>query len=136
RSVAFEDERGARAWLHAAARRVASNHRRAEQRRVRRIEQVVRPSTVAAPDEVLDGRRMAARVLDSLERLSPDARSVWRLAALRGLSGPEISERLGIPLNTTYSHLRRARSRLRTLGGAVLALTLLALALLSTTCES
>jgi RNA polymerase sigma-70 factor (ECF subfamily) len=45
----------------------------------------------------------------SLARLPPDCRDVLLLAAMEGLTGPEIAECLEIPLGTVHSRLARAR---------------------------
>ena len=136
RGCTFDDERAARAWLYAASRRIASNHRRAGQRRRRRLAQAPTPEALPDPHDALERvqlRRLVDRVADAL---SPDAQAVFRLAEGEGLSGPEISERLGLPLNTTYSHLRRARARLRRVIVAIAVLLLLAVSLLSGTCAT
>ena len=136
RGCTFDDDRAARAWLYAASRRIASNHRRAGQRRRRRVVHAPVPEAPADPQATLERvqlRRLVDRVAGTL---SPDAQAVFRLAEREGLSGPEISERLGLPLNTTYSHLRRARARMRRVILAVAMLILLAVSMLAGTCAT
>ncbi len=53
-------------------------------------------------------------VAQELELLEPDARSVVRLAFYDDLTHAQISERLGMPLGTVKSHLRRSLQRMRT----------------------
>lgn len=68
--------------------------------------------------------------------LSPDAQAVFRLSEVEGLSGPDVAGRLGIPLNTAYSHIRRVRSRLKTVAIAAIVLSLLAISMLAGTCHT
>jgi RNA polymerase sigma factor (sigma-70 family) len=49
----------------------------------------------------------------ALSRVSADLREVVTLAFWNGLSAPEISSITGVPLNTVYSRLRRAKQQLR-----------------------
>jgi RNA polymerase sigma-70 factor (ECF subfamily) len=44
-----------------------------------------------------------------LERMSPKKREVFALFELEGLSGDEISERIGVPVNTVWTRLHHAR---------------------------
>ena len=48
----------------------------------------------------------------AFEGLTENQRQVIVLFELQGLSGEEVSDMLDIKLNTVWSHLRRARSRL------------------------
>jgi RNA polymerase sigma-70 factor (ECF subfamily) len=57
-------------------------------------------------------------VADALSTLAPRAREVLELAFYDGLSQREIADRLGVPLGTVKSDMRRALLRLRrVLGG-------------------
>ena len=136
RGITFADERSARAWLYGTARRVASNHRRADRRREARLAGAWEPVALPSPEELVDGRRLAATWDRLVTELTPRQRDVFHLAEVDGLSGPAIADRLGLPLDTTYSHLRRARSRLRGLGLTLLVLLALAVTLLSSTCAN
>jgi RNA polymerase sigma factor (sigma-70 family) len=60
-------------------------------------------------DESLDH----AWLNDALCRVPSELRMVLRLAFWEGLTAPEISSTTGVPLNTVYSRLRRAKRRLR-----------------------
>ena len=48
-----------------------------------------------------------------LQQLAPDAQAVMRLAFYDDLTHEEISRRMGMPLGTVKSHIRRSLARMR-----------------------
>jgi RNA polymerase sigma factor (sigma-70 family) len=56
-----------------------------------------------------------ADILDALDQLKPSDREIFTLANVHHLSYREISGRLGIPINTAGTRLRRVRAKLRRL---------------------
>jgi RNA polymerase sigma-70 factor (ECF subfamily) len=126
----FTHERAARAWLYATARRVAANDRRARSRAALR-EPDWSPTEPPAPDVAIERAEAAASVEHFAARLPQPARSVFALSEVEGLTAPEIADTLGLPLNTTYSHIRRVRQRFARslLVGVTLLLLLVALLL-------
>lgn len=106
-----------RAWLFGVTRRVAFRYRRGAARRARRhtaFAEVSRP-VGEAPQHRHDHAQQLARLL---ARLSHNTREVWQMTELLGMSAPEISSELGLPLNTVYSRLRIAREQLQALVAA------------------
>jgi RNA polymerase sigma-70 factor (ECF subfamily) len=61
----------------------------------------------------LERREMSACVQRFLEALPDDFRSVMMLSELEGLTGPEVSDLLGVPLTTVKMRLHRARRMLQ-----------------------
>ena len=53
------------------------------------------------------------KVLEAVDELSPDQRSVLMMVALEGMKYIEVAEILGIPLGTVMSRLTRAREAIR-----------------------
>ncbi|WP_295788292.1 RNA polymerase sigma factor [uncultured Microbacterium sp.] len=101
-------------WLVSIAkRRIADTHE--ARARIRALhEQLQRVATddrVHGPEIDLSETILVA---GELERLEPDARRVMRLAFFDDLTHQEISDRLGMPLGTVKSHIRRSLLRMKT----------------------
>lgn len=104
----FEFRASLRTWLFRICMNVAMSHRRRHKRAV--AAELVIPQ--GSLDDELD-RREALRLLDELLAcLSTDQRAVYVLAEIEGRSGPELAAILDIELNTAYSRLRLARSKM------------------------
>jgi RNA polymerase sigma-70 factor (ECF subfamily) len=106
---AFDARSPLRSWIVAIAVRVASEYRRRGARR--RTEQLDEAIPDAAPDpaqvsEMQESVRLLHEVLNTLDEKK---RTVFVLAELEQLSVPEITQVLGVNLNTVYSRLRSAR---------------------------
>ncbi len=98
-------------WLHQVARRVASNHRRGVLRRRRRLRHWTEPTELDDPERALARAQAAGFIADFFDELDPQARPVFLLSEVEGLAGPQIAERLGLNINTTYSRIRSVRRR-------------------------
>jgi RNA polymerase sigma-70 factor, ECF subfamily len=115
----LRDEEALSSWLFRIATHACLDHLR---RRVRRpsIAEGADPDAVEAPAEAPDGlqatleqREMSECVQRFLVALPDDYRAVILLTELEGLTGPEISSLLGIPLTTVKMRLHRARRLLQ-----------------------
>ncbi len=87
----------------------AAARRAREHRDARAATATVEP--VAAPETATLADRLV--VADELTRLGEPQRTILALAFWEDLTHPEISERLGLPLGTVKSHIRRSLLRLR-----------------------
>ncbi len=107
----FEGRSSLKTWLFGIALRVASDFRRWNRRKNQHDALPDdAPATGLSPDE-LASRREAARALDRcLDEIPDERRAVFVLMELEEMSAPEVSEALGVPLNTVYSRLRLARA--------------------------
>jgi RNA polymerase sigma-70 factor (ECF subfamily) len=101
-----------RAFLLGTARGVAANARRAQTRRreVLDEETVARHTDEGANPEQSAAAKEARKLLDSfLEELPEDARTVFFLFELEGMTMAAIAAALDLPPGTVASRLRRAR---------------------------
>ena len=110
----FSPERASlSAWLVGIARnKIADTHE--ARARIRRLHEQLASSSLES-DWVVEAPDLADTlvVADEIARLEPDARSVMRLAFFDDLTHNEISDRLGLPLGTVKSHIRRSLQRMR-----------------------
>ncbi|MDZ4045386.1 MAG: sigma-70 family RNA polymerase sigma factor [Rhodoglobus sp.] len=83
--------------------------------RIRRLHEQLNALT-APSDWVQEPVDLAETLLvaDEIAQLEPDAQRVIQLAFYDDLTHNEISARLGIPLGTVKSHIRRSLGRMRT----------------------
>jgi RNA polymerase sigma-70 factor (ECF subfamily) len=114
----FEGRSKLRTWLSGIVLNVVRHHRRSV---VRKSPHQLAgagaddPETLATEAmsphenaELAEGTRLLSRLLDTLD---DDKREVLVLAELEEMTVPEISEALGLKLNTAYSRLRLAREQ-------------------------
>src|SRR4051812_1188811 len=98
-------------WLYTVARRVARNARLSAERRARREAKAAVPESVA-PADAMTGRELTAILDEELARLPPRYRDPLVLCCLEGLTQDEAAGRLGVPVETLRSQLKRGRKRL------------------------
>lgn len=112
RLVDLRPEASFRSFLFAITLRVARDYRRSAQRKgADALDPETAPSREAGPYE-RTAQAQAARILERfLDSLDDDKRAVFAAAELEGMTAPEISEALSMPVNTVYSRLRVARQR-------------------------
>ena len=70
-------------------------------------------STEAGPQDLLFAAQQGSRLKEALEGLDPLRRQLVSLSFYRGLTQQEIAEKMGLPLGTVKSHLRRSMATLR-----------------------
>ena len=107
----YAPEQGsARGWLHTIVRNRALNILRGEARTelTDEVERFDRASEDENPEELTSRLSEAKALKHCLERLEPTPRLAVVLAYVQGLSHGEIAERLGAPLGTVKSRIRRS----------------------------
>lgn len=116
RLFTFQGESSLRTWLFGIVRRIAYRYRRTAKRKglVAEPEHEHEPAT-SEPGPLERAQEVeAARFVDRFASgLDDRKREVFVLGILEGLSVPEVAEALGVPLNTAYTRLRRARLEFR-----------------------
>ena len=111
RHADLKEERLARSWIYGITRRVVSSQRRrrreSDSRAAPDVDSLRSPdrSPLAAAEHSLE-IRVLYNVLDGLDGRK---REVFVLSEILEMSGREIAETLGVPMNTVYSRLRAAR---------------------------
>ena len=116
RAASFDPARGAaRPWLYAILRNRALTILRGEGRMelVEDFEPMGLVSEEEAPDAAVERLSDGGRLRRCLEGLEPQRRNVVVLAYIQGLSHGELAGRLGVPLGTVKSWIRRSLSALR-----------------------
>jgi RNA polymerase sigma-70 factor, ECF subfamily len=99
-----------KAFLFGTSLRVASDARRARgRRRESPADDVVTADPSASADELIDQKRARELLDQAIGELPDDARPVFVLYELEGMTMAEIAATLDIPPGTVASRLRRAR---------------------------
>jgi RNA polymerase sigma-70 factor (ECF subfamily) len=114
RRLADFDGQSLRGWLYGICVRVASDYRRSA--RVRReIPHGTLPVSAMDADQTdtLERRQSLESLLRALDRLGEEQRAAFVLYEVEELTLAEVSEALGVPLQTVYSRIKAARQALR-----------------------
>jgi RNA polymerase sigma-70 factor (ECF subfamily) len=99
------------AWLFGIALNVASEHRRAEGRRLRALERLAGEAPRSSPGDS-PSHELAPALAGALRRLPAKEREALLLVVWGELSYAEAAVALGIPLGTVRSRIARARATL------------------------
>lgn len=108
----FDAARPLRPWLFGFAYRIArdfralARHRHESNRQAQEL-----PDAAPLAEQLLIESQTLTQAMRALDALEPDERAVFVAHELDELPVPDAAEALGIPLNTAYSRLRRARSK-------------------------
>jgi len=103
-----------RSWIYSIVRRTVTDHRRTQ--RTRHASDLLlsffvetQQETQPTPLELTEQSEAAALLWGLLEEIDPAKREVLILVETQGMTVPEISDGLEIPLDTVYTRLRAAR---------------------------
>ncbi|MBX7192610.1 MAG: sigma-70 family RNA polymerase sigma factor [Sandaracinaceae bacterium] len=111
--AAFAEGTSMKAWLRSIALGVARNTRRSERRRRESPEDAAPVAVdIEDPELALARRERRDNALALLETLSTEQREVLVLYEIEQLTMQEIVDMIGVPLQTGYSRLRLARTKL------------------------
>lgn len=117
RAGGFDSERGAIGpWLLAVARNRAIDYRRGPGRRVQNtieLNETENPALFASVKSQAPEFDVVDNVKKALRQLEPKQREAIELAYYEGMSQTEIAERMGHPLGTVKTWMRRALQQLR-----------------------
>lgn len=118
----YDPQRPAKPWLYAFAVRQARDYLAlARWLREELFSEIPAAPTMGgqarSPEELLLAKEGWEHFTENLARIkNPQLTTIFRMHYFEGLTMPEITRRLGIPLNTGYTKLRRARDTLRRYG--------------------
>lgn len=114
----YDQARPLRPWLFGIALRVAMRYRMLARHRheVMLGDAAARPDIAderPTPEGELVHRQASRLVAAAIEALTEDHRAIFVMVELQDEPITEVAEGLGLPLNTVYSRLRRARAQFR-----------------------
>jgi RNA polymerase sigma-70 factor (ECF subfamily) len=102
-----------RSWLAKVLRNFARRSARSEFRRARREEAAARPEALPSTEEIVERETARRRVLEAVLGLEEPYRSAILLRYHEELPPRAIAKRLGVPVETVRTRLKRAIERLR-----------------------
>ena len=103
----------AKPWLYGIARRVAAAYRRRAHRRYEQASDTIERVSISdgsSPEDQAAISEARATLVRILERMSLDQRAAFVMFELEGMTGAEIATAIGVPVQTVFSRLRRARA--------------------------
>jgi RNA polymerase sigma-70 factor (ECF subfamily) len=118
----LRDRHSFRSYLFGIARHILHQHYRKAGVRRRKQQHLNTTSMFdrrTSPSAAYDRRSTDTNLMRALATLPVDARMLLELAYWQDISGPELAEIFGVPENTIYTRLYRAKERLRESLGVV-----------------
>jgi RNA polymerase sigma-70 factor, ECF subfamily len=109
----FEERSALRTFIYGICWNVAAQFRRSAGRREQLLPELPDSAVAARQDTELWLKQQHARLLEALDTLDDDQRTVFVLYEVEELSMDEIAQALGAPVTTCYSRLYAARERVR-----------------------
>ena len=109
----FEGRSSARTWIYGIAMRIASDYRKRASH-VREVATETPPDELSRddPHDALAARQARATLDRLLDQLDDDKRAVFVLYEIEELPMNEVALAVGCPLQTAYSRLHAARSKM------------------------
>jgi len=108
-----KDMRSPKGWLATVTRQAASKIRRSETRRRTREQRVARPELVPSAAEIAEREEARRRLMDAVVALDEPYREVIVLRFLEELPPREVARRLGVPVETARTRVKRGLEQLR-----------------------
>ncbi len=109
-----EPVRKPRTWLARIAKNRSIDLIRRHRTRVAREQAVEQQTTRPAPDEALEIDSIRSCVSDAVSRLAEPYRTSIELRFFEGLPPREVARRMGVPIETARTRIKRALAALRT----------------------
>jgi RNA polymerase sigma-70 factor (ECF subfamily) len=103
---------GAATWIFTIARNRRLDSLRKDAR-VPLLDLAPPPEDPDRPDDLFEGAEEASRLRAAMAELTPDQANLLRLSFFHDQPHSEIAERLGLPLGTVKSRIRKAMIKLR-----------------------
>ncbi len=107
------DAGAVRAWLAKVVRNHALQQHRSRRRRASREQWVAREESLPSTDEIVARENARRAVVDSLSELAEPYRSTLLLRFYEDLSPRDVAARMGVPVETVRTRLKRGTALLR-----------------------
>ena len=107
------EDRPFRAWATRVVKNFARMHHRSDKSRVKRERAFAGPAPAPEPREILAREESRRRLVESVLSLEEPYRAVILLCYYEGCSFREAAQRLGVPLETVRTRVRRGVERLK-----------------------